>query len=301
MRKPNTFIVGAPKCGTTAMAAYLADHPNVFMSSPKEPHHFVYEDMPNKSNFSSLTKYLEIFAGANENHSIIAEASVWYLYSSDAIKKIAAFDPNAKIIAMLRRPDEMVYSMHSQAVVTFQEDIKDFTKAWEVSSGKDKRCSYAKTCKEPRLLQYDQIAKYGEQLTNVQNYFPDDQVHVVFYDDFKSSTISEYSRVLDFLGLPATGRTHFPKVNPNTELRFKSLGAILKNPPAILMSVFSKVKGMLGIKKVGLRTRLTQVNQKKIMRRKLENETRQEIIDNYKEDIKLLASITNRDLAHWLI
>ncbi|NJO14781.1 MAG: sulfotransferase [Thioploca sp.] len=60
MKKPNFFIVGAPKCGTTALSEYLSSHPNVFMSYPKEPHYFS-TDMPNKRSSSSLEDYLQLF------------------------------------------------------------------------------------------------------------------------------------------------------------------------------------------------------------------------------------------------
>ena len=39
-RKPNLFLIGAPKCGTTSLASYLSDHPQIFVSDPKEPHFF---------------------------------------------------------------------------------------------------------------------------------------------------------------------------------------------------------------------------------------------------------------------
>lgn len=300
MRKPNTFIVGAPKCGTTAMAAYLSDHENVFMSTPKEPNHFLYEDMPKKSNYPSLEQYLSIFSEATENHTVIAEASVWYLYSADAIKKISAFDSSAKIIAMLRRPDEMVYSMHSQALATMQENIADFDQAWELSVSANKRTSYSKLCKEPRLLQYNEIAKYGEQLTNVVKHFPNNQVHIVFYEDFKSNTSLEYEKALQFLNLPQDGRQHFPTVNPNTQIRNEKAGAFLKKPPPGFMRVVNIVKKILGIEKLGIKDKLTNLNQKNTQRNALEGDIRIKIIKNYKYDIAILSTLTNKDLTHWL-
>ena len=298
MRKPNTFIVGAPKCGTTAMASYLSDHKNVFMSTPKEPHYFVHEEMPNKSNFASLERYLNLFSSANENHTVTAEASVWYLYSADAIEKIAAFDPKSKIIAMLRRPDEMVYSMHSQGVVTLQEDITDFEQAWRLSE--IKRSSYSKLCKEPKLLRYKEIAKYGEQLKHVKNHFPDEQLHIVFYDDFKSNTQMEYNKVLNFLRLPPDGRQYFPTINPNTQLRNESIGIFLKKPPVSLMLIVNKLKKLLGIEKLGIQEKLTLLNQKNVQREELKEEIRLEIVENYKDDVAALSKLTNRDLTHWL-
>jgi len=296
---PNTFIVGAPKCGTTALASYLADHPNVFMSSPKEPHHFVHSEMPTKSNYPELGQYLSLFQDSTKKHTVVAEASVWYLYSKVALKQIAAFNPDAKIIMMLRRPDEMVYSMHSQGVVTLQENIKDFEDAWKLSIGNQTR-SYSNLCKEPLLLRYDQIAKYGKQLQNARKYFPDDQIHVVFFEDFKLKTAFTYNGILRFLNLETDGREHFPVVNPNTELRNEIIGTILKKKPVKLMPIIAQIKRLLGIEKLGIKKKLTHLNQKKIERNVLLESLRKEIITVYREDIELLASITGRNLSHWL-
>ena len=269
------------------------------MSSPKEPHHFVHDEMPAKSNYPKLNQYLEIFADAKECHTVIAEASVWYLYSKIALKNIAAFNSNAKIIIMLRRPDEMVYSMHSQAVVTLQEDISDFEEAWNLCISNQIR-AYPKLCKEPLLLQYDQIARYGTQLQNAKMFFPDNQIHIVFYDDFKSNTALSYEKILEFLNLPNDGRKHFPKVNPNTQLRNKAVGTILKKKPVTLMPVITTLKHLLGIEKLGVKKKLTELNQKTIERKKILESTRQEIISVYQEDINLLSSVTGKNLSHWL-
>ena len=74
MRKPNFFIVGAPKCGTTALSEYLREHPQVFMSRPKEPHHFA-TDMPRYRFTKNEADYLDLFSGADDSHTAIGEAS----------------------------------------------------------------------------------------------------------------------------------------------------------------------------------------------------------------------------------
>ena len=40
MRKPNLFIVGAPRCGTTSLWSYLKGHLEIYMSTPKELYFF---------------------------------------------------------------------------------------------------------------------------------------------------------------------------------------------------------------------------------------------------------------------
>jgi hypothetical protein len=40
MRKPNFFIAGAPRSGTTALFYFLKQHPEIYMSGLKEPYYF---------------------------------------------------------------------------------------------------------------------------------------------------------------------------------------------------------------------------------------------------------------------
>ena len=127
MRKPNLFIVGAPKSGTTALYEYLKVHPEIFMSAYKEPHYFGSDLRgPRMEQFrGNDRKYLSLFAAAT-NEKWVGEASIWYLYSQRAAQEIKAYDPNAAIIIMLRNPLEMGYSMFYQSSYTGNEILPTF-------------------------------------------------------------------------------------------------------------------------------------------------------------------------------
>src|SRR5690606_8679529 len=101
-------IVGAPKCGTSAMSEYLRQHPNVFICQPKEPSYFC--DDLNISVLNSEKEYLELFRNASNQQSMIGDASTNYLISRSAIKNLSKFDKEARIVVMLRDPTEMVYA-----------------------------------------------------------------------------------------------------------------------------------------------------------------------------------------------
>ena len=89
-RRPDFFILGAPKCGTTALSEYLRRHPRVFVSRPKEPHYFCADfDYYYAPGQRTEEHYLRLFAEADEGHLAVGEASVWYLYSEDAARNIA--------------------------------------------------------------------------------------------------------------------------------------------------------------------------------------------------------------------
>src|SRR4029078_338240 len=97
--RPNLFIVGAPRSGTTALHAYLSTHPDVFMSDPKEPMYWA-DDLPGAMRSShapvaTLDEYLALFAKAEPRHRVIGEASPIYLRSRSAIPRIEAFAPDA--------------------------------------------------------------------------------------------------------------------------------------------------------------------------------------------------------------
>src|SRR3954462_7600425 len=110
-RRPDFFIVGAPRSGTTAMFHYLSSHPDVYMSDRKEMHFFGTD-----LNFGpqiyrrSLDAYLAEYEGRNGEHRA-GEASVWYLLSKTAASEIKAFNADANIIIMLRDPVELLHSM----------------------------------------------------------------------------------------------------------------------------------------------------------------------------------------------
>src|SRR5947207_13310329 len=126
MRRPDFFIVGAPKCGTTAMHQFLAQHPEVFLA-PKEVH-FFGADLHLENDVQDLSTYLELFADA-KNEFRVGEASVWYLYSRHAAKEIKQFSAGSRIIIQLRNPVDMVHSLHSQLLFSGVEDIQDFESA----------------------------------------------------------------------------------------------------------------------------------------------------------------------------
>ena len=133
MRQPNLFIIGAPKCATSSLATYLAEHPAVFLSTPKEPF-FWSEDYPelrNRFGMNSLDAYMKLFEPA-DGESIIAEGSTNYLRSEVAVRNIMEFNPDAKFIVMLRDPVQVAHAFHSEVLFSAIEDVEDFEHAWRL-------------------------------------------------------------------------------------------------------------------------------------------------------------------------
>lgn len=297
MMKPNFFIAGAPKCGTTALSEYLRSHPNIFMSHPKEPWYFA-EDFSNfRSRVKSLEEYMGLFKECKKEHLAVGEASVSYLYSSVAIKNIYQFNKNAKIIVILRNPVDLIYSLHSHLVYTHFEKEKDFETAWNLQPSRKKGTNIPKTCPVPALLQYSEVAKLGHQVERLLSFFPLKQVKIILFNDLKTSAKTVYEDVLAFLEVPDDGRSSFPHLNVNKVSKLEWFTYYIHSLGCFVYDF----KKSLGIKKqTGILNAIQKLNITKTIRPPLSAEFRAELVSNFKEDIEKLSRIINIDLSYWL-
>ncbi len=193
MRKPDFFIVGAPKCGTTAISDYLAQHPDVFLA-PKELHFFGSDLNPVRLN---EVEYLRLFESASRE-SRLGEASVWYFYSESVPAEIKNFSPDARIIMSLRNPVDMIYSLHSQLVYSMAEEIEDFERALHAEQ------QDGRTLRLPVGLEsftYAAAGKYCEHVKRYLDTFGPEKVCIVIFDDLKENTPRVYGAVCEFLAV----------------------------------------------------------------------------------------------------
>ena len=299
MSKPNFFIAGAPKCGTTALSEYLRDHPHVYISEPKEPHYFTF-DFEQYRVTKTWDEYANLFAQCTTKHTAIGEGSVFYLFSAVALNKIREYDSEAKIIVMLRNPVDMIYSFHSQLVFTADESEKSFEKAWRLQKTREQGKQIPAQCREPAFLQYAQMGKLGEQVARLQTIFPAKQVKIILFEDFVESTKNVYDDVLDFLDVPSDNRTEFIRINENKSHKMGAVGNFTAKPPALLTNVALKARDILGIKELGILNTIRSFNTKVAAREPLSDELRAEMIEEFTSDIYQLAQLLNRDLSHWL-
>lgn len=299
MKKPNFFIVGAPKSGTTALSKYLSEHPNVFITTPKEPNYFS-DDMPKRYIAQSLEDYLLLFKNSDSNHSVTGEASVFYLYSSCALQNIYNFYNQAKIIVLLRNPVDIVYSLHSQYIYTFTEDEKDFEKAWNFQESRKMGLNLPANCRVPKILQYKDIAMLGNQVEKLFSIFPNDQVKLILFDDFADSTKEVYEDVLKFLGVPTVRKASFPRINENRIPRILKLNRFLHKPPNFIRKIVRILYKTFGIDTGEIIMRfISDLNSCKVERKGLAPDFRKKLITEFQEDIHKLSNIINRDLSHW--
>ena len=244
-RKPNLFIVGAMKCGTTAWYEYLRSHPHIFMSVPKEPTFFAL-DVPNWRKIRSEEEYRKLYAHSG-TAKVVGEASTTYLVSATAANAIRASNPEAKILIFLRDQAEYLPSLHSQYLAEFQEDITDFETAWRLS-GRRPLEMIPPGCLEPRMLDYAAMGRFDEQVRRYFDVFPAEQIRVYWFDEWVDDPRSTYLEILSFLGLRDDGRTEFQPANRGITLRFRPLVRYLDDPPPMVRKVARLFKRVTGLK-----------------------------------------------------
>lgn len=302
---PNFFIVGAPKCGTTSLAGYLALHDQVFFCRPKEPSYFVRHlwrdevrgELPPYR--TELKAYLELFSGADPaRHQAVGEGSTMYLSSRQGLSEIRAFDPAARIVVMLRNPVEIAYALHSETRFHLHEDQDDFKTAWGLQEARRRGERIPKGAMRVKTLLYGEMARIGEQLETLLGIFPRDQVMWIFFEDFKADTLGQYRQVLAFLGLPDDGRTEFPVKNTNENIRPTTMLRVLKGARS-LRRISSALKQRFGVHSWGISKTLQKRAAETAPRAPLPPHFRAELVEYFRDDITRLERITGRDLSAW--
>ena len=174
---PTFLIIGASKCGTTSLGAYLDAHPQIGMAKPKELNYFSFHWN------QALDGYKARFASLGKD--IRGEASTSYTRApliSGVPERIAKVIPDARLIYLMRNPIERMRSEYIDQLHGGRERAPTLEKAiWE----------------NPRYLS---VSRYGYQIELYLNYFARDQLMLVTAEALKSDRVRTIQRILSFLG-----------------------------------------------------------------------------------------------------
>lgn len=225
-RFPDFFLVGQPKCGTTALHQALRQHPAIYMPEAKEPNFFSAEWQKSGGPPDSLADYMALFAGARPDQRV-GEASVFYLSSPIAAQSIAEAQPTARILAVLREPASLLHSLHLQFVQSAFEPERDLRRALALEKDRreGRRVPVAAGTWQRRLL-YSEHIRYVEQLRRYANFFPPEQMMVLLYEDFRNDNAGTLRAVLKFLDVDQTVPIAVAETNPTVRVRSRYLNRI---------------------------------------------------------------------------
>jgi SAM-dependent methyltransferase len=205
-RRPNFFMLGAPRCGTTSMYWQLRAHPEIYMAKWKEP--FFFDSRAHgvlTGAVASESDYFDLFRFVPFQAKAIGEASTMYLSSPEAMSKIKAFNSEAKALVMLRNPVHASVSMYLQTRKGGKyEQADSFENAWRACFSQAKR---------PFMVNYPELFSLGEQLANAMEIFGPANVKVIIFDDLIKDSRAVCADVLQFLDLNTSRATPIPKGN----------------------------------------------------------------------------------------
>lgn len=215
-KKPNLFIVGARKTGSTSLYHYLKQHPEIFMSPVKEPHFFSQNLKYHIHLYHTEKEYLSLFEGAKDE-KILGEVSTSYLDTKQTPIEISKFNPNVKIIIILRNPVELVHSMHYEFFFRGRA-VEDFSQELEIQRRSTSHINYLELVKNIPSIVKSYINIFGEQ-----------QVHILSFENLTENTPSEFKKILQFLEVYSNFIPDFKIHNTSSKPHSKLVAKLLNS------------------------------------------------------------------------
>ena len=207
---PDFIIIGSAKCGTTSLFDYLSQHPSIVPASKKEVNFFDYNFDKGyfwyKSHFPTF--FLKKFRLLKNKKFLTGEASPLYIFNKDIAQRVYQFNPNIKIILLLRNPVERAYSHYYQLVKngsikkTFEESID--LELEQIMNDEFKKI-YSKSNQEIfNFLQSSNLQSgiYVDQIKNWTDLFPKKQFLIIHTYDLEHNLDDVISELCNFLNLP---------------------------------------------------------------------------------------------------
>ena len=200
-RLPDGLVIGAPKSGTTTLATWLGSHPDVHVAPGKEVRFF------NLHHDRGLDWYRRQFAGAADGQRCV-EATPAYLYLDDALDRIRALVPAARLVAILREPVSRAWSHY-----WFNRAMGIEPRTFDRALADERRAGPLREPTSHDLVHaYLGLGRYADRLAAVDARFEPGQLLVVLADDLRADPAPTFARVCRHLGVdplpPPAGRAN---------------------------------------------------------------------------------------------
>ncbi|RGP41822.1 hypothetical protein BPTFM16_02131 [Altererythrobacter insulae] len=292
------LVVGAPKCGTTALAEAIGAHPDVAVSVPKEPHFF-------DAHYDADTSdYISTVFRSGTAARIRGEATPSYLMVPWVASRVAQHYPKAKIIACLRNPTERAFSswwmLYSRGLekLNFEDAIAAELAQGELLTRADapeiwrRQIDAISRGTELPVRTYLEAGYYAKHLGRWFEVFPSEQVHVIFSSELHRSRDKTLEKIWDLLAVERWSPPPSEKQKVN-EAFGGSARLVLRSAQSLGLMRFRRivpesyrepVKAILS--KMGSKPSLD-----KIMRAKLN--------EHFQDQNSKLEQLLSVDLSHW--
>jgi len=295
-KHPNFIIIGAMKSATTSLYTYLKQHPDVFMTTIKEPMFFNNFQKENDcklhgrktKKITTFDQYYSLF-DAVKNEKAIGEASPSYIFNEDCPQLIHKYLPKTKIIAVLRQPVERAYSNFLHARRADREPISDF----EIAFNKEEE---RKAENWSPLYYYKGKGYYAKQLERYYSLFPKENIKIILFEDLAKIPIETAQEIFEFINVDSS-------FIPDTSKKANVSGT----PKGLFGWLIMKLRYYNLIPNIQFSNYLPGFMIQFIFKsaykkaNPLNTEVKNRLTDTYyKEDILNLEKLIGKDLQHWL-
>jgi hypothetical protein len=301
--QPDFLIIGAPKAGTTALHAALAQHPEVFMSDPKEPKYWLCDDAPppawrgpgdahsQQEWVWRREEYERLFTGAGLAQ-VRGESTAFYLWSRGAHRRIAEALPDVRLIVVVRDPVDRAYSNWMHLWSDGLEPVDDFVEAFGLQDERV-RAGWAP------FWRYRELGMYGEQLAHLSRYVDPERVLLMRYRSLVDEPRAAIDRTCRFLGISQGLIDSIPRDNSRPFVppgwRPRLIGPVVRAgarmgqfaPPQVWRRASVPLVAQLSSAADAARPRLDRTQ-------------REQLVSAFAEDIGLLGELTGEDFGDWL-
>ncbi len=300
MTLADVYLVGAPKCGTTSLARWLAEHPDVYLSVPKEPYYWAadYPRMRAHYGFDSRSAYEALFASpAAQAAALRVDGSTTYLYSRCAVVDIDAARPTARFVVTLRNPVDLLISYHRTQLVALNETESDFGTAWRRSLDGG---APATDPLDPKLVDYPMVGRLGAAVERLLHTVERARVHFVVFDDLAGNPSGTWRGLTDFLDIGPDPEPAFEVHNAsNKAYRSAAVRRLTHRPPALVQAPIRRLRQW---------SRTTNnpwvaAGKARMWRTaaapRVSDEIRGEVAEYLRPDVAKLATLLERTLPQW--
>jgi len=299
---PNFFLIGANKAGTTSLYYYLSQHPDVSMSTPKEPRFFSAE------YDRGFEYYRRTYFRQYGGERIIGDAATQHLYLPFVARRIAANIHDPRFTVICRNPVDRVVSNYWHRTSTGLE-TRSFEEAIDLNlrllaegqsfATESEAILYAKVFRDSGdagLIKdfcfYIEPGCYAQNIDVYRSIFGAERIKILFFEDLEANPEAVTNELLDFLGLTPICFSDAPRLN---EARSRSAARVVRF-----------LGTMPGIGRVPLRLKTTVKQQISRMLTHRNNTKppispaeRQQLAAHYLPHNRRLAELTGRSLEHW--
>jgi hypothetical protein len=289
---PNFFVLGAGRCGTTTLAEILSMHPQIFMSTPKEPTFFSepFQQVKNPVDYAAL------FEGAAPAVAI-GEASHAYFSHPRGAATLRAFFPEARFVLIVRHPADRARALYLWMRQTGYEPLSTFERALAAEERRYRSARFAKRCALGSSLltanpeyfwnfMYFRSGLFGEQFRRYLDLYSRDRFYITTLSDLTRQTDRVLAEICDFLGVSRLEILKIPRRNQSVGIRSYAIK---------LVEIRFETLAAMGLPKMkGVAARIRARNRCQLQ--PFDPHTRSELAERFRDDLDLFRTLTGVDL-----